>query len=206
MFSKKGSLTIEASIALTMFIFIITIILGFSIVFRAQSLISHATSQASQSLAIESYYRETISSSDSAKSLSFLLERFSQLLGNENISSADDWYSSLGNSKFGTQNNPIYYYNNTKFYDILKQKFLYAISDDTTEANQILIDAGIEKGIDGIDFSYSSVKDSVITVNVKYEVKLPFQFFGKKSIPFSKSSKTKSFKKIDGQNGYIKTT
>lgn len=186
--SKKGSLTIEASIALTAFMFIVLTILSFAMVYRAQSIVSHATLQTCQSLAIESYYRETISKSGTADTVSKLI-KFAGFIGLEVDNSIDDGYASLGDS-------------GTDFYKIARNTFAYSISDDTSTANQILKDAGITNGLDGIDFSYSAVKDNDIIINVQYEVKLPFSFFGERTINLSKSAKTKSFQKIADNNGY----
>lgn len=186
--SKKGSLTIEASIALTAFMFIVLTILSFAMVYRAQSIVSHATLQTSQSLAIESYYRETISKSGTADTVSKLI-KFAGFIGLEVDNSIDDGYASLGDS-------------GTDFYKIARNTFAYSISDDMSTANQILKDAGITNGLDGIDFSYSAVKDNDIIINVQYEVKLPFSFFGERTINLSKSAKTKSFQKIADNNGY----
>lgn len=185
---KKGSLTIEASIALTAFMFIVVTILSFSTVYKAQSIVSHATLQTSQSLAVESYYRETISKSGSADLLSKLI-KFAGYLGLDGGSGIDDGYASLGDTS-------------TDFYKIVKETFAYSIAEDITSADQVLKKTGIEKGLDGIDFSYSSVSGGDIIINAQYEVKLPFSFFGKRTIILSKSAKTKAFKKIADDNGY----
>lgn len=185
--SKKGSLTIEASIALTAFMFIVVTILSFATVYRAQSIVSHATLQTSQSLAVESYYRETISKADSADLASKLI-KFAGFLG-FNTAGLDDGYASLGDE-------------GTDFYGIVRETFAYAIAGDVDTADKILEDAGIPEGLDGIDFSYSSVNGSDIIINAQYEVKLPFSFFGEQTISLSKSAKTKAFKKIADNNGY----
>lgn len=185
---KQGSLTIEASIALTVFVFIVVTVLSFMTVYRAQNLVSHATLQTSQSLAIESYFRETVSQSSSAQSLSLLI-KFAEILGIYNFSGIDDGYASLGAE-------------GTDFYKIVKKEFAYSIADDNDSADRILKAAGIKNGLRGIDFSYSSVTGGDIIVNVQYEVKLPFSFFGDRTVPLSKSAKTKAFKKIKDNNGY----
>lgn len=185
---EKGSLTIEASIALTAFMFIVVTILSFSTVYKAQSIVSHATLQTSQSLAVESYYRETISKSGSADLLSKLI-KFAGFLGLDGGSGIDDGYASLGDE-------------GTDFYKIVKETFAYSIAEDITSADQLLKKAGIEKGLDGIDFTYSSVSGGDIIINAQYEVKLPFSFFGERTVTLSKSAKTKAFKKIADDNGY----
>lgn len=187
---KKGSLTIEASIALVAFIFVVITILSFATVYRAESIVSHATLQTSQSMAIESYYRETISGNDTAKTWSTLV-KFASFLGFD-AAHADDAYASLGDK-------------GTDMYKIVKDTFAYAIADDVNEADRILEDAGIPDGLDGIDFSYSSITGSNIIINARYEVELPFSFFGEQTVTLSKSAKTKSFKSISDDNGYQET-
>ncbi len=186
--TKKGSLTIEASIALTAFMFIVVTIFSFSTVYKAQSIVAHATLQVSQSLAIESYYRETISKSGSADLLSKLI-KFAELLGVDGYSEVDDGYASLGDK-------------DTNFYKIVKKTFVYSIADNFDLADELLKEIGVEKGLDGIDFTYSSVSGGDIIINVQYKVKLPFSFFGERTVTLSKSAKTKAFKKIADDNGY----
>lgn len=182
--SKKGSLTIEASIAMTAFIFIVVTILSFATVYRAQSIVSHATLQTSQALAIESYYRETISKAGSADLASKLI-KFAGYLGFD-FAGYDDGYASLGNE-------------GTNLYGIIRETFAYAIAEDVDEADRILEDVGIPGGLDGIDFLYSSVHGSDIIINVRYKVKLPVSFFGESIISFSKSAKTKSFSELKSE-------
>ena len=192
--SKKGSLTIEASIALTAFMFVVVTVLSFATVYKAQSIVSHATLQTSQALAIESYTRETVSSTDTADLFSKMV-KFISFLGFD-INGADDWYASLGDS-------------GTNLQKIARKRFAAAIAGKdslldsyTDNADKILEDAGIVDGLDGIDFAYSAVLDGNIIINVQYEVKLPFSFFGTDTVKLSKSAKTKAFKKISDNNGY----
>lgn len=182
--SKKGSLTIEASISLTAFIFIVVMVISFIIVYKAQGIVSHATLQASQSLAIESYYRETMSDTDIVKMISFV-----EAIGL--INEQSHGYDSLGESNL---------------YAAVKEAFVYAIAENEKAADKALKNAGIENGLSGIDFTYSSVSNSNIIVNARYKVNLPFSFFGKKTVTLSKSAKTKSFKTIDDDNGYKETS
>lgn len=185
--SKKGSLTIEASIGLTAFMFIVVTILSFATVYRAQSIVSHATLQTSQSLAVESYYRETISKADSAD-LASKLVKFASFIGFDSAG-LDDGFASIGDE-------------GTDYYGIIRKTFAYAIAGNVDKADKILEDAGIPEGLDGIDFSYSSVNESDIIINAQYKVKLPFSFFGEQTISLSKSAKTKAFQKIADNNGY----
>jgi hypothetical protein len=171
---ESGMLTIEASIALTAFMFLVLFILNFGNVYRAQSLVSHATNQTSQALAIESYFRETFFDSRLGNSL-FVAD----VLGFDQ-SGISDLYISLENPRADLKN-------------IIKTHFAYSIADSVESADKLLRDKGVVNGLAGVDFSMSKVKDSNIIVSAKYKVKLQFSFFGYKEIPFSKAVKTKAF-------------
>jgi len=179
---ESGVLTIEASIALTLFAFMMLFVFNFGNVYRAQNIISHGTLETSKSLAIESYYRESITNT----SIGAMLYFASQLgFGDGGTAS----YLSLGDS-------------GTDFIGTVRQNFAYSIADSVEDADSLLKSVGIEKGLDGIDFSMSQVSDSNIIVSAQYTVKLQFNFFGAKEIPMSKVAMTKAFKKIEGHNGY----
>ena len=181
---EKGSLTVEASVSITAFMFIVLLILGMSKVYQAQSLVSHATLQASQSLAIESHYRETFAGNDTLTTVSTLSKYLSKV-GVKSATVLDEWYASLGAEE-------------TDFYKILKDKFIYAIAEDRDAADARLRSLGVKDGLDGIDFSQSCIDSSDIIVHVRYDVVLPFSFFGDElELSLSKSAKAKAFKSID---------
>lgn len=177
---SKGSLTIEASIALTAFMFLVVTILSFSRIYRAQNLIAHATLQTSQSLAIESYYRETVSGGDTAESISKLI-KFAGFFGWDTPGSWDDGYASLGDS-------------GTNYHGIVEETFVYAIAENRNQTDKILKNLGIKDGMAGLDFSKSKVSDKDIIIYVEYKVTLPFSFFGEHTLTLSKTAKTRAFK------------
>lgn len=176
----KGSLTIEASIALTAFMFLVVTILSFGRVYRAQNLISHATLQTSQSLAIESYYRETVSGGDTAETVSKLI-KLAGFFGWDTPATWDDGYAQLGDA-------------GTNFVGIAEETFIYAIAEDRDAADKLLKSVGIEEGMDGLVFDGSKVEDKDIIICVTYEVKLPFSFFGEHTLTLTKTAKSKAFK------------
>ena len=90
-----------------------------------------------------------------------------------------------------------------KIYKILsKDAYQVEFGSKGKGLNELQKEAIENLGLDGIDFSYSSVNGSDIIINAQYEVKLPFSFFGEQTISLSKSAKTKAFKKIADNNGY----
>ena len=173
---ESGILTIEASIAIFLFAMMILFFLSFGNVYRAQNIVAHATLQTSQSLAVESFYRESIM----AGKIGDVIYLISALgLGEEMNAS----HLSLGGSR-------------TNLVREIKENFVYSIAENEDEADLLLRSVGVKDGLNGIDFSMSQVKDSNIIVSAKYSVKLQFSFFGEKYIPLSKVAKTKAFKKI----------
>ena len=92
---KKGIITVEASIGITFFMFIVLMVLGMSRVYNAQSMISHATLQTSQSLAVDSFYRETVSGSKAVGTVEILV-KFASALGWESAADMTQGYASLG--------------------------------------------------------------------------------------------------------------
>ena len=61
---EQGILTVEASIVLTLMLLFILFLFSFGRVYRAQNLVSHATLQSADAVALESYLRETALQSD----------------------------------------------------------------------------------------------------------------------------------------------
>ena len=124
---ENGIITIEASLAIALFMFMIMFILSFGNVYRAQNIVSHATLQTSQGLAVESYFRETLS--DDSSKIGSVLFFVNEILGAFGVdtSGATDLYSSLGDSSTGLHN-------------IIKKRFAYSIADSEEEAREMMKD------------------------------------------------------------------
>ena len=171
---EQGILTIEASIVLTFCLLFILFLFGFARVYNAQSTVSHAVLQSTDAIALESYLREeTLHGSES--DVTELANRF---LGTTSISA--DSYKSLRSADVSK---------------IAKEKFIYALGKNKTEANNKLKKLGIKNGVDGIDFSASKIdlgNDDVI-VYVKYIINMQFPLFGMDEISVTKAAKSKTF-------------
>lgn len=179
--NEKGSLTVEASIALVVFIFFIMFFLGFNSVYRAQGMVSHAVLQTSQSLAISSFLRETVSSEKTVSNAQSLL-KFVETISKKQFS-FDDGFQSLGASGINQE-------------EQIRKQFVYAIADSEVGADAALKAVGVKNGLSGIDFSDSIVRDSKIYVCARYTVELPFSFFGKKEVTLTKVAVCQSMKPI----------
>ncbi len=182
---ESGVLVVEASISLTAFMFLILFFLSFSHVYRAQEVVSHASFQTAQTLAVDSYFRETVGEAGTAGAITKLSDFIAAISG-KGSSGLTDSYCSLGTVK------------NLK--GLFSKEFARSIADDTDKANQILKDLGVVDGISGIDFSGCYIEDSIIHVNVKYKLKLRLNFFGKQTLSLSKEAVCKSFASIKEDN------
>ena len=174
---EQGILTVEASAVLTMMLLCILFLFGFGRVYRAQNLVSHATLQSADAVAIESYLRETAHQSDAAEVVTLA----SQITGSNTISVE-------GLESLRSANLP----------KIAKQKFIAAIAKTEAEADEKLKSMGVKGGIAGIDFSNCTMdlsKDDVI-IAIQYTIEMQFPLFGANEITVTKSAKAKTFGEI----------
>lgn len=174
---EQGILTVEASIVLTLMTLFVLFLFSFIRVYRAENMVGHATLQAADGMALESYLREN-ALDDKAVDVVYLANR---LTGASTLS-ADNFES------FRSANVPT----------IAKEKFIAAVANSETNADTILTNFGVKDGLSGIDFSTSTVDldhDDVI-VNVSYTLKMQFPIFGATELNVTKSAKAKTFGEI----------
>lgn len=171
---EQGILTIEASIVLTLVLVFILFLFSFARIYRAQNLISHASLQTADAVAMESYLRETALQKDAAE-VSYL----ASFLANSSAISADSLES------LRSANVP----------KIAREKFIAAIASSEAHADAKLKSLGVRNGLAGIDFSKCTMdltKDEVI-IAISYNVDLQFPIIGFTGIPVTKAAKAKTF-------------
>lgn len=174
---QRGVLSVEASIVLTFLVLLVLFLFSFGRVYRAQSLVSHATIQTADAVAIESYLRETALQSDASD----VLYLASSLTGSDSLSAEN--LESLRSADLPK---------------VAKEKFVTAVSNSETNADEKLKNLGVKDGIAGIDFSESKVdlgNDDVI-VAIKYTIEMQFPVFGADELTVTKSAKAKTFGEI----------
>lgn len=171
---EQGVLTVEASIILTLCTMLMLFLFSFARMYNAQSLVSHAVLQSSDAVALESYLRETSFNSNEAD----VVDMANKLTGSNSVSA--DSFTSLRSADIPK---------------IAKEKFVYAIADSESEADEKLKSLGIKDGLAGVDFSGSRMElgnDDVI-VYANYKLKMQFPIFGMDEISVSKAAKSKTF-------------
>ncbi len=174
---EQGILTIEASIVLTLMLLFILFLFSFGRVYRAQNLVSHATLQSADAVAMESYLRETALQSN----VSEVVHLSSYITGSSSISAE-------GVESLRSANLP----------QIARQKFIAAIANTEDNADKKLKNLGVKDGLAGIDFSECKMdlgNDDVI-IAVKYTIEMQFPVFGFEEITVTKAAKAKTFGEI----------
>lgn len=174
---QQGILTVEASIVLTLIILLVLFLFSFGRVYRAQSLVSHATLQAADAVALESYLRETALQSDASD----VLYLASSLTDSTSLSAEN--LESLRSADIPK---------------VAREKFVTAVSNSESNADEKLKNLGVKDGLSGIDFSECKVdlgNDDVI-VAVTYTIEMQFPVFGADELTVTKSAKAKTFGEI----------
>lgn len=173
----QGVLTVEASIVLTLMLLFILFLFSFGRVYRAQNLVSHATLQTADAVAIESYLRETALQSD----VSDIVYLASNITDSSAISAES--LESLRSADLPK---------------IARQKFIAAIASSEATADEKLKRMGVKEGLAGIDFSACTMdleNDDVI-VAITYTIEMQFPILGADEITVTKAAKSKTFGEI----------
>lgn len=171
--NERGVLTVEASIVLCVFALFILFLFSFATIYRAENMVSHATLQAADAVALESYLRETAFETDEQKVLFWA----NRLNGQDSISA--DSFESLRTADLES---------------ITKEKFALAIGETQERADDVLQKLGIDGGLDGIDFSesYVDLTTNDVVIKANYTMKMKFPVFGADQLEASKSAKAKT--------------
>ncbi len=171
--NQRGVLTIEASIVLCVTTLFILFLFNFARVYRAENMVSHATLQSADAVALESYLRETTFENDEQRVLFWA----NRLNGSTTIS--EDSFESLRTADVAS---------------IAKEKFTAAVDETSTGADNILTSLGVKDGLSGIDFTDSKVELTTNDVIVKanYTLKLQFPVFGVTELNLTKTAKAKT--------------
>jgi len=161
--SKRGIVSLEACIFLTIFIFIVLLLTGFFQMFMAQNITAHVLLQTSNSLALDSYATSQLKEPGGLGELiSGFLVRF---YGNEQqkptFVTDEAWYKGKGDRGFDS---------------IIRTRFIGYLADgDDTEAHKYLNAVRVVGGLNGLDFSESKIENGNLYVTLKYDLEFAFR-------------------------------
>lgn len=179
---QQGSITVETSIVLPIFILLFLFIFGLFSIVGAQNQMTHALIQSTRSLSLDSYLTEHVDSVAEGGTIiwgdtSDMVLDIIRLDNDENFSSRTDWYSASDENS-----------------EVVKRRFVgYLSGGDEGAAREKLEDMKIVGGLDGITFK-TEIDDETITVTMKYEMQYWFDFWGTGKIPMEQSIKSRLWK------------
>lgn len=173
----RGLLSLEASIALTIFIFLMLFMYSFLVIFEARNEVGHVLLTTADSLSLDAFANDTLGDDSSLQGILY-----------------DNLFSNHTESN-GTFTDNSKWYENDNIEDAVKTRFIsYLSGGDRDEADKILKSLNIVGGVDGLDFSASCVSNDELKLDVKYEIEYEFQVFGLDNLTFSQSCCSKLWK------------
>lgn len=176
-----GTVMIETSIVLPLFIFVMLFLYGLFSVTSAQNQVTHALIQSTKSLSLDPYLTEHVDSLSEADTfwsgLGSMILDFGRLSNDKHFSSSDRWYEI-----------------DTGSATLAKDRFVgYLAGGDEAIADQKLEKLGIVGGLDGINFQMA-IDGEDMTITINYEIQFLFDAFDMGKIPMKQSIKTRMWK------------
>lgn len=177
--SENGVISLEACISVPLFVLVIMFFYGLMVTFSGEQVIKHTLIQSAESLSLDPYATEK-----------FEIKSFGDIIEGDDDPEIKEIILALYGSITGSGNNK-YYSSGKKWYsdekdslliDTVKNRFLGYIagsaSDVEGKADSILKEAGVQDGINGMDFSETTIDGRTLTIVVKYKQEFVFNFQG----------------------------
>lgn len=188
---ESGLLSLEASIALTIFIFLMLFMYSFFTVFEARNDIAHVVLSTANSLALDAFENSTVG--DSGNISQIIYDIYGMLVNEKNdFTDYRTWYEDAPADGSGGEGS----LGNSVFHEVLRDRFLAYLTDgDASQAEVVLDRYHIVGGIEGLDFSGSYVDgNDRLHVVVRYTLKYEFNAFGLETIEMEQSACSKLWK------------
>ena len=151
----RGYLTVEATITLTAFLFMMMFLMNMGQIYRTQNYVIHGLLQSGKLVAFSSY-------------------EYNQYSAVETIAKVIEM---LSMGEVGADNEMAAYCKTEQYDKAVKKAFGYCVGGNPAQTDIILKKYGVEGGIDGIKLA--NKKDSKnILITAEYDIQLPFAFFG----------------------------
>ena len=152
---ERGLLSLEASIALTVFMFLMFFIYSFFVVFEARNEMAHVLLSTADSLSLDAYQNSALGESGTIGQVIYKLYGMN--------ANPNDRFVARGSGDLKED---------------AKARFLaYLTGGDISRAEEILKRYHVKGGVAGLDFSETYVDDKGIHLSVKYTLEYEFQVF-----------------------------
>lgn len=170
--NEQGLLSLEACIAVTIFIFLMLFIYSFFVVFEVRNEMGHVTLSTANSMSFDVYENSTLGGSGTVGQIFYNI--YGQATNSQNdFSDFRKWYEN--STETDADGNVAL---STDFADVIKARFVaYLTSGESDKADEILKRYHVVDGVDGLDFSGSYVSGGKLYLSVKYEIEYEFNVF-----------------------------
>lgn len=153
---KRGSITLEAAIVVPMFVILMLTVNGIFVMLMGQQIMAHTLVQSAKSMAFDPYSTQRSASNVDDKLADMFKDIFvfaTNWSNDAEYVSTDEWYDEEK-------------YDQAKLAELARNRFVAYLGP--TKAADLLEVIGVENGIDGLDFSGSTLEDGVLTIKIKY--------------------------------------
>lgn len=180
---ERGLLSLEACISVTIFIFFMLFLYSFFVVFEARNMMAHTVLATTKSLSLDSYWSSKMRDTGNLTSFAGFL---SKLYNDPGFTAKEAW-DELGEGE-------------TLDTNIVKERFIAYLSGEETdagatpEADKLLKRYHVVNGVNGLDFSQSTVESGCVKVVVTYELEYEFDVFGLDTLKMQQSACSKIWK------------
>lgn len=187
--NEKGLLSLEACIAVTIFIFLMLFLYSFFVVFEVRNEMGHVTLATANSMSLDAYENDTLGESDTIGQIFYNV--YGQATNSQNdFTDFRKWYD---DSTVTDENGNVTL--SAEFAGVVKARFIaYLTSGDADKAEEILKRYHVVNGVDGLDFSGSHISDGKLYLSVKYEIEYEFNVFNLGSNIFEHKACSKLWK------------
>lgn len=174
--NNKGSLTLEACIVVPVFIGLMLLVNGLFVMFMGQQIISHTLVQSAKSLSFDCYSTQRVTDDKNNQLAAMFTDIFT--IGHGNNISTEKWYEDADKVKV-----------------IAKERFLAYLKSSNSDANELLELVGVENGMNGLDFSESTIDNGrgILTIKLNYTQNYIYNAMGLASFKRSIYVKVKLF-------------
>ena len=201
--SENGLLSLEASIVVTLFLFLMLFLYSFFIVFESRNEMAHVLLATADSLSLDNYEIDKLEST--GKITDFLTSIYHDISDSDKgFISSERWTDTtifdidksewngdiyfpsdqtLKEDEFG--NSAVY---SSVFGDEVKNRFFAYLSDgDSDEAEKILKRFHVKGGMDGLDFSGTHLSNGNLYIVLKYTLEYEYKIPGVSEMEFEQS-------------------
>lgn len=178
--STQGTVILETSISLFMFIMVFLFLYGLFSLASAQNQMTHALIQSSKSLSLDPYLTEHVDSAAESKtfwtSLGSMILDFARISNDPHFASSSDWYNGTGEPS------------------LAKDRFVGFLSGgDENAANEKLKKLGVVNGLNGVSF-VMVINGEDMKITMRYKIQFVFDGLGLGTIPMEHSVTTRLWK------------